>query len=83
MQKATFDSRQQDGSHVNRQDQLNSQFARTQISSYQERGPAPALVKVEVPWSARRGSLYDKDHVLKTVKGCSLTLPKGWSWLKL
>jgi translation initiation factor 4G len=32
-------------------------------------GPAPTLVKAEVPWSARRGSLSDKDRVLKTVKG--------------
>jgi hypothetical protein len=32
-------------------------------------GPAPALVKAEVPWSARRGTLSDKERVLKTVKG--------------
>ncbi|KAI9126074.1 hypothetical protein K1719_003492 [Acacia pycnantha] len=32
-------------------------------------GPAPTLVKAEVPWSARRGSLSEKDRVLKTVKG--------------
>ncbi|KAI6682471.1 hypothetical protein NL676_036352 [Syzygium grande] len=32
-------------------------------------GPAPALVKAEVPWSARRGNLSEKDRVLKTVKG--------------
>ncbi|CAL5402166.1 unnamed protein product [Camellia sinensis] len=32
-------------------------------------GPAPALIKAEVPWSARRGNLSDKDRVLKTVKG--------------
>ncbi|KAF3446182.1 hypothetical protein FNV43_RR11361 [Rhamnella rubrinervis] len=29
----------------------------------------PALIKAEVPWSARRGNLSDKDRVLKTVKG--------------
>lgn len=29
----------------------------------------PALTKAEVPWSARRGTLSDKDRVLKTVKG--------------
>ncbi|KAL5146914.1 Eukaryotic translation initiation factor isoform 4G-1 [Glycine soja] len=54
---------------VNRHDQLNSQFARTQISSMQGGGPTPTLVKAEVPWSARRGSLSEKDRVLKTVKG--------------
>ncbi|VVB10930.1 unnamed protein product [Arabis nemorensis] len=32
-------------------------------------GPPPALVKAEVPWSARRGTLSEKDQVLKTVKG--------------
>ncbi|GMQ02795.1 hypothetical protein CsSME_00048865 [Camellia sinensis var. sinensis] len=50
-----------------RQDQLNSQFSRDQISSNQ--GVGPALIKAEVPWSARRGNLSDKDRVLKTVKG--------------
>ncbi|XP_061347457.1 eukaryotic translation initiation factor isoform X1 [Gastrolobium bilobum] len=53
-------------SQVNRQDQLNSQFARAQN---QGGGPTPTLVKAEVPWSARRGSLSEKDRVLKTVKG--------------
>ncbi|KAK7329911.1 hypothetical protein VNO77_24093 [Canavalia gladiata] len=55
-------------SQANRQDQLNSQFGRAQISSNQGGGPT-TLVKAEVPWSARRGSLSDKDRVLKTVKG--------------
>ena len=32
-------------------------------------GAAPALVKVEVPWSASRGNLSEKERVLKTVKG--------------
>ncbi|XP_047169083.1 eukaryotic translation initiation factor [Vigna umbellata] len=53
----------------NRQEQLNSQFSRAQISSNQGGGPTPTLVKAEVPWSARRGTLSDKDRVLKTVKG--------------
>ncbi|KHN14133.1 Eukaryotic initiation factor iso-4F subunit p82-34 [Glycine soja] len=57
------------GNTNNRQDQLNSQFARAQISSNQGGGPTPTLVKAEVPWSARRGTLSDKDRVLKTVKG--------------
>ncbi|KAJ1410334.1 MIF4G-like, type 3 [Sesbania bispinosa] len=64
-----FDSRNQDASQVNRQDQLNSQFARAQISSNQGGGSVPTLAKAEVPWSARRGSLSEKDRVLKTVKG--------------
>ncbi|GFY80972.1 MIF4G domain-containing protein [Actinidia rufa] len=62
-----FDSRQQD--QQNRQDQLGPQFARLQISSNQGAGPAPALIKAEVPWSARRETLSEKDRVLKTVKG--------------
>ncbi|KAJ4845824.1 Eukaryotic translation initiation factor isoform 4G-1 [Turnera subulata] len=67
-----YDSRQSEANQFNRQDQLNqlnSQFSRAQISSNQSGGPAPALVKAEVPWSARRGSLSEKDRVLKTVKG--------------
>lgn len=48
--------------------ELNSQFGRVQISSNQG-GSTPVLVKAEVPWSARRGTLSDKDRVLKTVKG--------------
>ncbi|CAL0325622.1 unnamed protein product [Lupinus luteus] len=50
-----------DFSNNNHQDQLNSQFGRG--------GPTPTLVKAEVPWSARKGTLSDKDRVLKTVKG--------------
>nr|DAD45326.1 TPA_asm: hypothetical protein HUJ06_003556 [Nelumbo nucifera] len=61
-----LDSRQQD--QFNRQDQLNTQFSRAQISSNQG-GPAPALIKAEVPWSVRRGNLTEKERVLKTVKG--------------
>ncbi|KAM1550438.1 hypothetical protein PS1_043233 [Malus domestica] len=53
----------------NHQDQLNSQFGRAQISGNQGAGPAPTLIKAEVPWSARRGTLSEKDRVLKTVKG--------------
>ncbi|KAI8023268.1 Eukaryotic translation initiation factor isoform 4G-1 [Camellia lanceoleosa] len=59
-----FDSRQQKAGQHNHQGQLNSQFSRAQRV-----GPAPALIKAEVPWSARRGTLSDKDRVLKTVKG--------------
>ncbi|KAL0428074.1 UNVERIFIED_CONTAM: Eukaryotic translation initiation factor isoform 4G-1 [Sesamum latifolium] len=62
-----FDPRQQDANQYNKQDQINSQFARAQISSNQ--GPAPTLIKAEVPWSARRGNLSEKERVLKTVKG--------------
>ncbi|KAL5675614.1 hypothetical protein ACJX0J_011745, partial [Zea mays] len=49
---------------ANRQDQLSSQFA-----SKAQVGPTPALIKAEVPWSARRGNLSEKERVLKTVKG--------------
>ncbi|KAI3715048.1 hypothetical protein L6452_22014 [Arctium lappa] len=58
-----FDNRQSDGNQYNRQEP-NSQFGRAQTG-----GPAPALVKAEVPWSVKRGTLSDKDRVLKTVKG--------------
>lgn len=30
--------------------------------------PPPMLVKAEVPWSAKRAALFDKDLVLKNVK---------------
>lgn len=30
---------------------------------------APTLIKADVPWSVRRGTLSDKERVLKTVKG--------------
>ncbi|KAJ6862124.1 hypothetical protein NC652_039079 [Populus alba x Populus x berolinensis] len=53
----------------NRQDQLNSQFASAQITANQRVGPAPALIKAEVPWSVRRGNLSEEERVLKTVKG--------------
>ncbi|KAG6430831.1 hypothetical protein SASPL_108904 [Salvia splendens] len=62
-----FDSRQQDVNQYNKQEQLNFQLSRAQNSSNQ--GVAPALIKAEVPWSAGRGSLSEKDRVLKTVKG--------------
>ncbi|KAJ6845827.1 eukaryotic translation initiation factor-like [Iris pallida] len=60
----------------NREDQLSSQFSsRVHFSSqglhnnFIFGGPAPALIKAEVPWSARRGNLSEEDRVLKTVKG--------------
>ncbi|GFP82725.1 eukaryotic translation initiation factor isoform 4g-1 [Phtheirospermum japonicum] len=52
-----FDPRQQDVNQFNKQ-----------ISSNQGGVPA-ALIKADVPWSARKGNLSDKDRVLKTVKG--------------
>ncbi|KAJ0966471.1 hypothetical protein J5N97_027609 [Dioscorea zingiberensis] len=49
---------------------LSSQFSsRAQVSSNQGSGATPALIKAEVPWSARRGNLSEKERVLKTVKG--------------
>ncbi|XP_057508755.1 eukaryotic translation initiation factor-like [Actinidia eriantha] len=61
-----FDSRSQETSQYNRQDQLNLQFSR---APNQGVGPAATLIKAEVPWSARRGNLSDNERVLKTVKG--------------
>ncbi|XP_022841824.1 eukaryotic translation initiation factor-like [Olea europaea var. sylvestris] len=61
--------RQQDINQQNKLDQLSSQFARAQISSIQGGGPTPPLIKAEVPWSARRGTLSEKERVLKAVKG--------------
>lgn len=78
-----YDPRQQDSNQFNRQDQLNSQFSRAQISSSQGVGPAPALVKADVPWSARRGNLDEKERVLKTVKGILNKLtPEKYDLLK-
>ncbi|KAG5534416.1 hypothetical protein RHGRI_022516 [Rhododendron griersonianum] len=57
------------GCRFNHQDQRNSQFPRAQISSKQGVGGAAALIKAEVPWSTREGTLSEKEHVLKTVKG--------------
>ncbi|XP_068647101.1 eukaryotic translation initiation factor [Aristolochia californica] len=63
-------SRQQETNQYNRQEQSSAQFSsRAQNSSAQGGGPSPALVKADVPWSARRGILSEKDLVLKTVKG--------------
>ncbi|KAL0739240.1 hypothetical protein Bca4012_015450 [Brassica carinata] len=39
------------------------------ITLLKQSGPPPVLVKAEVPWSAKRGTLSEKDKVLKTVKG--------------
>ncbi|XP_060210107.1 eukaryotic translation initiation factor-like isoform X3 [Lycium barbarum] len=59
------------GGQYNWQEQLNSQFARAQVSANHggQGGPAATLIKADVPWSVRRGTLSDKDRVLKTVKG--------------
>ncbi|XXG64570.1 hypothetical protein AAC387_Pa05g2481 [Persea americana] len=59
----------QEANQFNRQDQLGSQMSRVQMSSSQGGGPAPALIKAEVPWSTRRSNLSEKERVLKTVKG--------------
>ncbi|CAL9049245.1 unnamed protein product, partial [Musa banksii] len=39
------------------------------VPHHEEVGPAPALRKAEVPWSAGRGKPSEKELVLKTVKG--------------
>ncbi|KAL4341094.1 hypothetical protein GQ457_08G002550 [Hibiscus cannabinus] len=78
-----FDSRQPEANKFNRQDQSNSQFSRAQLSSNQGGGPTPALVKAEVPWSARRGNLSENDRVLKSVKGILNKLtPEKYDLLK-
>ncbi|KAJ4844059.1 hypothetical protein Tsubulata_029250 [Turnera subulata] len=46
-------------------------------------GPAPALAKAKVPWSASRECLFEKDRVLKIVKGILNKLtPKKFDVLK-
>ncbi|KAF8033733.1 hypothetical protein BT93_C0099 [Corymbia citriodora subsp. variegata] len=62
------DCTQQQLNQFNHSEQLNSQFTLAWISSHQG-GPFAAIVKAEVPWSARSGNLSEKDLVLKTVKG--------------
>ncbi|PPD79718.1 hypothetical protein GOBAR_DD23349 [Gossypium barbadense] len=78
-----FDSRQQEANKFNRQEQFNPQISRAQNSSTQGGGSTPALVKAEVPWSAKRGNLSEKDHVLKSVKGILNKLtPEKYDLLK-
>ncbi|PPR95379.1 hypothetical protein GOBAR_AA25283 [Gossypium barbadense] len=78
-----YDSRQPEANQFNRQDQLNSQFLRAQISSNQGGGQTPALIKAEIPWSVRRGNLSEKERVLKTVKGILNKLtPEKYDLLK-
>ncbi|XP_017621068.1 eukaryotic translation initiation factor-like [Gossypium arboreum] len=78
-----FDSRQQEANKFNRQEQFNPQFSRAQNSSSQGGGSTPALVKAEVPWSAKRGNLSEKDRVLKSVKGILNKLtPEKYDLLK-
>jgi translation initiation factor 4G len=41
------------------------------------------LIKAEVPWSAKRGALSDKDRVVKSVKGILNKLtPEKYELLK-
>ncbi|XP_010545451.1 PREDICTED: eukaryotic translation initiation factor-like [Tarenaya hassleriana] len=76
-------SRFDESNQFNHQDQLSSQFSRVQISSSQGGGPAPTLVKAEVPWSVRRGNLSEKERVLKAVKGILNKLtPEKYDLLK-
>ncbi|GJY87558.1 eukaryotic translation initiation factor-like protein [Tanacetum coccineum] len=58
-----------DFSRFDNRQEPNSQYGRGPTANQGTGGPAPALVKAEVPWSVRRGTLSDKDRVLKTVKG--------------
>ncbi|KAL8149629.1 eukaryotic translation initiation factor-like [Apium graveolens] len=63
------DSRHSEGNQYNRHDQPNSKYGRGSFSSHQGGGPTPVLVKAEVPWAVQRGTLSEKERVLKTVKG--------------
>ncbi|XP_072978224.1 eukaryotic translation initiation factor [Typha angustifolia] len=68
-EKSWDSARDRQGEQFTMQDQLISQFSsRVQVSSSQGVGP-PALIKAEVPWSARRSNISEKERVLKTVKG--------------
>ncbi|XP_010929170.1 eukaryotic translation initiation factor [Elaeis guineensis] len=68
--KESYGSNRRQPEQLSRQDQLSSEFSSgVQVSSSQGAGPPPALIKAEVPWSARRGNLSEKEQVLKTVKG--------------
>ncbi|KAG5534410.1 hypothetical protein RHGRI_022510 [Rhododendron griersonianum] len=79
----TIPEKRELGCLFNHQDQLNSQFPRAQISSKQGVGAATALIKAEVPWSTRKGTLSEKEHVLKTVKGILNELtPENFDLLK-
>ncbi|AEC07523.1 Eukaryotic translation initiation factor isoform 4G-2 [Arabidopsis thaliana] len=52
-------------------------------STWQGSGPTPVLIKAEVPWSAKRGALSDKDRVVKSVKGILNKLtPEKYELLK-
>nr|CAD1840196.1 unnamed protein product [Ananas comosus var. bracteatus] len=63
-------SREEERSQLNRQDQFGSQFSsKAQVPSSQGGSTPAALIKAEVPWSARRGNLSETERVLKTVKG--------------
>ncbi|XP_039071806.1 eukaryotic translation initiation factor-like isoform X2 [Hibiscus syriacus] len=54
-----------------------------EVSSNQGGGPAPALIKAEVPWSVRRENLSEKECVLKAVKGILNKLtPEKYDLLK-
>lgn len=66
---APMSKQQESGYQFARHEQLNSQFSKVHVSSASGAGPAASLVKAAVPWSARKGTLSEKDKVLKTVKG--------------
>ncbi|CAK7353968.1 unnamed protein product [Dovyalis caffra] len=53
---------------TSRQDQLKVCLVVLTSCSNQV-GPAPALIKADMPWSTRRGNLSEEERVLKTVKG--------------
>ncbi|KAD2394228.1 hypothetical protein E3N88_41205 [Mikania micrantha] len=83
-EERSWDGRREnwDSGHSDNRLEPNSQFGRKQASPSQEY-LIPALVKPEVPWSARSGTLSEKDRVLKTVKGILKKLtPETFDLLK-
>ncbi|KAG6510261.1 eukaryotic translation initiation factor-like [Zingiber officinale] len=67
-----WDNKESNISSSGYQDARQSNKQGSQIGSSiqgSQGGPTPALIKAEVPWSARRGNISDKERVIKTVKG--------------
>ncbi|XP_012463408.1 eukaryotic translation initiation factor isoform X3 [Gossypium raimondii] len=78
-----YDSKQPEASQFNRRAQISFNQLNCSFWMVGQGGQTPALVKAEVPWSARRGNLSEKDRVLKTVKGILNKLtPEKYDLLK-
>ncbi|VVB17582.1 unnamed protein product [Arabis nemorensis] len=84
--EALVDSKKLQEKGVEQKNQSGETIAELQLQSQnaqenkKSRGP---MVKAEVPWSARRRTLSEKDQVLKTVKGILYTMtPEKYDLLK-